>query len=136
MENRTNQILYEINEEAAKYNCLRLFSNQGKAAISWLNGLGISKDTIKRFSLGYTGKERRGLVSYLNDLGYQDEQIIEAGLADNTERGIEDRFRDRIMISIKDDEYRVIGFLGRRIVDGSSIYSISPDNSILEKNRN
>ena len=136
MENRTNQILYEINEKAAKYYCALLLSDYGKVAISWLNKLGLSEDTIDRFNIGYAGENRRGLIGYLNDLGYQDEQIIEAGLADNTERGIEDRFRDRIMISIKDDEYRVIGFLGRRIVDGSSIYSISPDNSILEKNRN
>ena len=136
MENQTNQILYEINERAAKYYCSLLLSNHGKAAISWLNGVGLSEDTIKQFSLGYTGKERCGVVGYLNDLGYRNEQILEAGLADSTERGIEDKFIDRIMIPIKDDEYRVIGFLGRRIVYGSSIYLISPDNSILEKNRN
>ena len=136
MENQTNQILYEINEIAAKYYCSLLLSDNGKAAISWLNGAGLSEDTINQFRLGYTGKERRGVVSYLNNLGYRNEQILEAGLADNAERGVEDKFINRIMIPIKDDEYRVIGFLGRRIVDVSSIYLISQDNSILEKNRN
>ena len=136
MENQTNQILYEINEIAAKYYCSLLLSDNGKAAISWLNGAGLSEDTINQFRLGYTGKERRGVVSYLNNLGYRNEQILEAGLADNAERGVEDKFINRIMIPIKDDEYRVIGFLGIRIVDVSSIYLISQDNSILEKNRN
>ena len=78
MENQTYQILYEINEKAAKNYCSLLLSHHGKAAISWLNGVGLSEESIKRFNLGYTGKERRGLVSYLNDLGYLDEQIIEA----------------------------------------------------------
>ena len=135
MEERMSEILYEINEEAAKYYYAMLRSNQGEAGVLCLKRIGLTKEIIDRFRLGYTGDGKTGLVDHLKDKGYLDDRIIEAGLADIASAGIiEDRFRNRIMIPIIDDEYRVIGFSGRAADDGMPKYINTPETMVFHKN--
>lgn len=135
MEERIVRILYKINEEAAKYYYDMLRTDQGEAGIECLKRLGFTEETIDRFGLGYTGESIRGLVDHLKDKGYLDDQIIEAGLADKTSGDIiEDKFQNRIMIPIIDDDYRVIGFSGRAIDDSMPKYLNSSETMIFHKN--
>ena len=136
MEEKMSQILYGINEEAAKYYYAMLRSDRGKAGIDCLKRLSLTDETIDRFRLGYTGEGKSGLVEHLKDKGYLDDQIIEAGLAILTiHNSVEDTFRDRIIIPIMDDEYRVIGFSGRLIDRGSPKYLIPRETLVFDKRR-
>ncbi len=136
MEEKISRVLYEINEEVAKYYHTLLRSDQGEAGIACLKRLGLTEETIDRFRLGYTGRGKRGLVDHLKDKGYLDDQIIEAGLADMDENnGVEDTFQDRIIIPIIDDEYRVIGFSGRVVDRGMPKYLNSRETMVFDKSR-
>ena len=135
MEERMSQILYDINEEATKYYCAMLRSDIGELGTAHFKELDLTGETFDRFRLGYAGEDQRGLVNHLKEMGYPDEQIIESGLADTIADGlIEDRFRNRIIIPIIDEEHRVIGFSGRAVVDGMPKYLISRETLIFHKN--
>lgn len=55
------------------------------------------------------------LLDHLRQLGYSDTSIETAGLAARSRRGdLIDRFRDRVMLPVLDQQNRPIGFLGRK----------------------
>ena len=136
-EEATNQILYEITEKATEYYISRLQSTNDEDVLDCLREHGLKEYTINKFRIGYTGKDRIGLVSYLEHLGYTDAHIIEAGLAGITEKGdIEDTFQNRIMIPVMDDDSKVIGFCGRTVdCDKGPVYLISRETPIFIKSR-
>ena len=136
-EKKTIEILYEITEKAAEYYISILQNTNNEDVSDCLRERGLKEYTIKKFRIGYTGKDGIGLVSYLKKLGYTDAQVIEAGLADITENGdIEDTFQNRIMIPIMDDDSKVIGFCGIAVDrDEGPFYLISRETPILNKNR-
>ena len=63
---------------------------------------------------GYAPAAWTGLVDHARTLGYSDAVIHAAGLAVPTRRNtLVDRFRDRVVLSIRDHEGDVVGFVGR-----------------------
>ena len=135
-EEATNQILYEITEKATEYYISRLQNTNDEDVSACLREHGLKEYTINKFRIGYTGKDKIGLVNYLKQLGYTNAQIIEAGLADITENGnIEDTFQNRIMIPIMDDDSKVIGFCGRAVDGEGPIYLVSRETPIFNKSR-
>lgn len=63
---------------------------------------------------GYAPAGWTGLVDHARTLGYSDAVIHAAGLAVPTRRNtLVDRFRDRVMLSVRDREGDVVGFVGR-----------------------
>ncbi len=54
------------------------------------------------------------LVSRLRQRGFNDDEVVDAGLARRNDRGqIIDVFRDRVMLPVKDADGDVVGFVGR-----------------------
>src|SRR5438874_2328392 len=87
-------------------------TERGREVAGYLEGRGIRPETIERFGLGYAPDLRDGLLGYLVRKGYREEEAVAAGLASKTERGLWDRFRDRLMVPIKDGRGRIIAFGG------------------------
>ena len=130
-------VLLEINKEAAKYFYYQLRQEQGKIGYRYLNGRGLSDETLKKFGLGFANKTSNDLVLYLKKKGYKDEQIIQAGLATSDERfGVHDKFWNRVIFPIMDINNRAIGFGGRVMGDGTPKYLNSPETPIFDKSRN
>ena len=129
--------LLEINKVAAKYFYAQLKSQNGKIAYDYLKRRELSDETIVGFGLGYSNKYSNDLYKYLRTKGYNDEQIIKAGLANVDEKnGIYDKFWNRVMFPIMDVNNRVIGFGGRVMGDGKPKYLNSPETMIFDKSRN
>ena len=71
---------------------------------------------VRHFGLGYAKPESFGLVNYLRDKGFTDDEMITANLAYQSKTGhVMDRFRDRIMYPIFDTVGNVIAFGGRAL---------------------
>lgn len=67
-----------------------------------------------RWQVGYAAKEWTALVDHLGGLGFSSDEMVAAGLASMSSRGTPvDRFRDRLMVSVRDVEGRTVGFVGR-----------------------
>lgn len=129
--------LLEINKEAAKFFFYQLRSSHGEIGYQYLKKRELSDETMKKFGLGYAGKNGAQLVAYLRQKGYEDELIKEAGVATFSERnGLSSQFWNRVMFPIQDINHRVIGFGGRVMGDGEPKYLNSPETPVFDKRRN
>ncbi len=125
-------LLYKLNVDVAKFFFNNLLNN--KKANEYFSGRGITQGTIKKFGLGYSLDNWRGLLTYLKRKGYKEEQILENGLIIKSEKGnYYDRFRNRVMFPVFDYKGKVIGFGGRVLDDSKPKYLNSPDGPLFIK---
>lgn len=129
---RQKQVLYEINHLAAEFFHFLLTSHpSGKKALNYILGRGISRDSLKRFKIGFAPNMWDGLQKYLiGKKGYRAEDLERAGLTIKSKkqygeaslsgdlrysayRNYYDRFRNRLMFPLKDHHGNVCGFAGR-----------------------
>lgn len=130
------QTLLEINTKAARFYYAMLKSPQGKLGYEYLTGRGLSEETIVHFGLGYSGQGGGELYQYLKKEGYSDSVLKETGLFKMDERGVYDKFWNRVMFPIMDVSNHVIGFGGRVMGDAKPKYLNSPETRIFDKSRN
>lgn len=128
--------LIEINMKAASYYYAKLKSPQGKLGYDYLSSRGLTDDTIKHFGLGYAGQGGGELYRYLRHEGYSDSILKETGLFKMEERGVYDKFWNRVIFPIMDVNNRVIGFGGRVMGDAKPKYLNSPETKLFDKSRN
>ena len=128
--------LLEINKLAAKYFYAQLKTEHAKHAHTYLTKRGLSEETITAFGLGYSNKYSDDLYKYLKTKGYSDELLVKAGLISASEKGVYDKFWNRVMFPIMDANNRVIGFGGRVMGEGEPKYLNSPETEIFDKSRN
>ncbi len=101
--------ILEINKAAAKYFYAQLRMEQGKKAMEYFSGRGLSTETMKKFGLGYSNKFSNDLYQYLRKQGYEDGILKDSGLVTIDEgRGGRDKFWNRVMFPIMDVNHRVI----------------------------
>ena len=127
--------LLEVNRAAAKFFYYQLRTLHGE--VGYLQKRELTEETMRRFGLGFAGKNGAELVQYLRSKGFEDELIKDAGLASYSERhGMTSQFWNRVMFPIQDINHRVIGFGGRVLGDGEPKYLNSPETMIFDKRRN
>lgn len=125
------RLLLEIMAQATDLFCQWL--SQNKEALSYLERRQISAETIKKFSIGYAPPGQR-LSSELEKKGYQIEQVLACGLVKEGDSGqVYDRFRNRIVLPIRDLSGKTIAFGGRILGDGLPKYLNSPETPLYTK---
>jgi DNA primase len=123
----------------------RLFLPEGRQALSYLRGRGLSEATIRRFGVGWSGEGRGALAAELARDGITADQLHDAGLMrrepalgndprDATGRAFE-LFFNRVMFPIRDRRGRVISFGGRILGDGQPKYVNGPETALFAKRR-
>jgi DNA primase len=115
----------------------RLFLPEGRHALAYLRGRGLSEDTIRQFGLGWSGEGRGALAVDLGRDGITQDQLVDAGLMrrdDETGRAY-DLFFNRVMFPIRDRRSRVISFGGRILGDGQPKYVNGPETALFSKRR-
>ena len=128
--------LHAVNAEAAKHFYKNLASNEGKAAFEYIKKRGIKPDTLKKFALGFSKNSWDDLLKALTAKGFGESELVELGLVVRGERGLHDRFRNRLMFPIIDVRGNVIGFGGRVMDDSMPKYLNSSDSLAFNKSRN
>ena len=128
--------LLEINRKAGGYYYAKLKSPQGKTGYEYLASRGITDETIRHFGLGYAGQGGGELYRFLRHEGYSDAILKETGLFKMDERGVYDKFFNRVIFPIMDVNSRVIGFGGRVMGDAKPKYLNSPETKLFDKSRN
>ena len=96
---------------------------------------GLSDASIETFGLGYAPHAWDSALTYFTQRGYSEQDLLEAGLISERESGgYFDRFRNRIMIPIRDENGKMSGF-GARIVDPNDVpkFLNSPETPIFRK---
>lgn len=92
--------------------------------------------TWNTWQLGYSLMDYHALTNHLTAQGFTVQELVDAGLAvENDEGRRYDRFRGRLIIPIRDEKSRVVGF-GSRSLDGSEPkYMNSPQTAVFDKGR-
>lgn len=136
-ERSKKETLLAINKEAAVFYYRALREEVGMAGMRYLTGRGLSEETLHRFGLGYADVKPSTLRDHLKDKGFDDNLIVEAGLATFDEKkGTRDKFWNRVMFPIQDVNGKVIGFGGRVMGEGKPKYLNSPETPVFDKSRN
>ena len=124
--------LYDAMEQAQKYFSKNLESNQ--KALEYLEKRGINEVAISKFSLGLAPKGNFELKNYLTNLGFTIDELNKAGLVYEKDGVFYDRFKNRIIIPIKDVNSNTIAFGARAILEGQMPkYINSPESVIYNK---
>jgi DNA primase len=96
---------------------------------------GLKDVSIETFGLGYAPSAWDSAFTHFIHRGYSEQDLAEAGLISPRDTGgFYDRFRNRLMIPIRDENGRVAGF-GARIVDPNDVpkFLNSPETPIFSK---
>jgi len=126
-----------INKTAAVYYYKSLRGNKGEAARAYLNKRGLTDDITKEFGLGFAPSDTERLISVLQEQGFIDKELIEAGICGFSElRGLYNRFVNRIIFPISDLNGRVIAFGGRVLGKGEPKYLNTADTPLFTKGAN
>ncbi len=126
-------------EEASHYYHWALVElEEGRAPLAYLQGRGVSRESIERFRLGYSPAGGQSLLAHLQKKGYAMAALEECGLVKRSEDGSRhyDAFRARIMFPISDVRGRVIAFGGRALGDHQPKYLNSPETRLYNKSFN
>ncbi len=123
--------LYKICQEAADYFARELASPSGRRAQEYLESRGIGRDEWSKWGLGYAPNRWDGLIKALGRFGV--DRLAKLGLLVQGERGYYDRFRDRVMFTLRDDQGRPIAFAGRAFGDLKPKYLNVPNTPLFTK---
>ncbi|MEK7587577.1 MAG: DNA primase [Patescibacteria group bacterium] len=118
---KTKEKILEVNHLASEfYHYLLTKHALGEHAREYLKNREVSDKSIKTFTLGYSPNSWDGLLKFLKKKGYEEELLEQAGLVIRRQRvnaserqGYYDRFRGRVMFTLKDHRGHVVGFAGR-----------------------
>ncbi|MFA9404285.1 MAG: DNA primase [Anaerolineales bacterium] len=114
-----------------------LHTPEGEPVLSYLDSRGMTDATIEAFDLGYAPNTWEATMNHLQERGYSVEDLQNAGLVSKRdEGGYYDRFRNRLMIPIRDVRGRMSGF-GARVMDPDAVpkYLNSPQTALFDKGR-
>ena len=126
--------IYEANRAAARFYYKCLCSPNGKNALDYLRERGLTNQSIGHFGLGYSPVSRFELTNHLKKLGFTEDEIFKANLANKSDKGnLYDRFSDRVMFPIIDLRGNVVGFGGRIMSDIQPKYLNTSDTPAFSK---
>lgn len=97
---------------AGSYHYCLLSTDQGKPVLDYIQKRGLTIDTIKKFQLGYSPKDRYWLNKFLKKKNYSDEFLNQSGLFSRKFPTVS-FFSDRLMFPIFNRAGKVVAFGGR-----------------------
>lgn len=104
---------------------------RGKSVAEYLAKRGITQESIDAFGIGYAPDQRDSLLLYLRKKGFSEEEAVASGLVTRNDRGLWDRFRDRLIVPIRDRRGRAIAFGGRAMRDDQQGKYVNSNQTLL-----
>ena len=128
--------LLEANAAAAKFYQVQLGANH-EALEYVLTNRRFTKDTVLAWLLGYSPNTGNALLNYLLKKGFNEAEILAAGLSSKRMGRTSDMFRGRLMIPLMDPQGQVIGFTARLLKadDTGPKYINTPRTVLYDKSR-
>ena len=111
---RLKNKIYDINRDTARFFHSYLMSPEGKWALDYLTGRGLTLKTIRHFGLGAAPDSWDMLIKHLKGKAYSESDMVAANVVGKSQRGtLYDRFRKRVMFPIINIRGNIIAFSGR-----------------------
>ncbi len=110
-----------------------LHSPAGRKASDYLNRRGLPAAIIRDYGLGYTPAGYGFMHKIFGNESRINAALESVGLLFKGDHGYGDRFRDRLMFTIRDRRGRTVGFGGRVLDDGQPKYLNSAETDYFHK---
>lgn len=121
------------------YQYYLLNTEEGKVALDYLVGRGITKDIIGQFGIGLAPRDSNLLIKALESNSHSLEVAKNAGLIGQSENGnYYSLFKSRIMFQVTSEQGNIVGFSGRLYLpddDGYAKYMNSPESRVFQKSQ-
>lgn len=132
-----NKRIYAANDLASKfYNACLTKTKYGTKALDYLHSRGITDEIIASFCIGYALNSYDSLRNSLGKRGVNAKVLLQAGLElEGRNNSTYDKFRNRVMIPIKDARGRIVGFGGRVLDDSLPKYLNTGETEWFNKRR-
>ena len=131
------QILSALKDTAEFYHNKLITSQSAEKALNYVKNRGLSDEVIAEYKLGYAPKDYEELQKHFE--GKYSKNILEqAGLIikRDYEVGYIDRFRNRLMVPIFDENGNIVGFGARMLEEEQGPkYLNSPDSIVYNKSK-
>jgi DNA primase len=120
---------------ATYYHHLLLHTPAAAGARAYAERRGLAPETLERFQIGFAPESWDAARGHLTARGFTPDELVLAGvLTRNPESGaVYDRFRNRLIIPIRDTQGRVIAFGARALGEQEPKYLNSPQSPIFDK---
>jgi DNA primase len=106
----------EALERAQRLYARLLHQPEGAEALAYARGRGLSDATLSAFGVGFAPRFGSPLVDAARQAHFSEEALLEAGLVRRSDEGrLYDFFRGRLLIPIRDQLGRTVGFGGRTL---------------------
>jgi len=137
---RPGRVLAALDAAWAYYTCPSLHAR----ANAYLSGRSIDVAVLEahtgRPETGHTPARADGLVNALQARGFNQHELVDAGLAHRQPGGgpLSDFYRQRVLIPIRDDHQRIVGLIGRNVGDQQrwAKYTNPPHTAVYDKSTN
>jgi DNA primase len=143
-----NHLRQVLESAAVYYHHLLKNAPQAGPAREHLARRGLTDKTIEMFQLGYALNEWEAGLKYFTSRDYSTQDLLDAGLIVEKESASDeagpssivvrhfDRFRDRLMIPVRDEQGRMTGFQARALQpDAAPKFMNSPQTALFDKGR-
>lgn len=129
--------LLAANRAAADFYRTQLMGEEAATARAFLEQRGFDHASWETFGVGYAPRGWDSLTGHLRGLGYQQQELVQAGLVSEGSRGVYDRFRGRIVWPIRDTSGQTLGFGARKLYedDQGPKYLNTPETPVYQKSR-
>ena len=129
--------LFQLNQSALNFFQRQLSLSGGREAQAYLAERKVSPEAIRAYRLGFAPDSWDDLVLDLRSQGFEDEEMIAAGVALPSQegKGCYNRFRKRVMFPIWDHASNLVAFGGRSIDGSEPKYLNTTETEIYTKSR-
>ncbi|MCR4313632.1 MAG: DNA primase [Candidatus Uhrbacteria bacterium] len=137
-ETNTRSRMLQVNDLAQKfYRKVLLDSTKAAVARSYVETRRIPAELEETFGLGFAPDDWDILAQFLLKRGFSETELVQAGVSCQRKQGsgVIDRFRNRLMIPLRDHHGNTVGFTGRSLPgdDHGSKYMNSPETPVYSK---
>ncbi|PPR45361.1 MAG: DNA primase [Alphaproteobacteria bacterium MarineAlpha5_Bin7] len=127
--------IYTILKTATEWFQQNLYLENGNACLKYLKSRKLSKETIKKFQIGFSYNSSTTLYKYLKEKKlFEDKDILKSNLVKlDDKNNIKDYFYKRVIFPITDERGNVVGFGGRALNNINPKYINSPESYFFKK---
>jgi DNA primase len=135
-EKEAHERLRTLLDEAVMFYRFHLSTAAGKFALDYMREKRhLTNAALETFGLGYAPPGWDNTCNHFKEKGYSEQELLDVGLISQRDSGgVIDRFRNRLMIPIRDENGRMTGF-GARILDPNDVpkFMNSPETPLFSK---
>lgn len=137
--NNDRESMFIVNEYARDYFVENLHNSiEGQSiGLAYFQGQRhLREDIVRKFQLGYCSEQRDAFTLKALQSGYKKDMLVKTGLSiDNSQHGLFDRYRGRVIFPVHTISGKVVAFGGRILKKDDKLakYVNSPESEIYSK---